>query len=63
MAKKKAGKRKKAAKRKAGKRKAAKRKAGKRKAAKPSCKLVNVCGKRRRICRDKKGRIKSNRPA
>jgi hypothetical protein len=58
MAKKKAGKRKKAAKRKAGKRKAAKRKS-----ALPSCKLVNVCGKRRRICRDKKGRIKSNRPA
>lgn len=53
MAKKKAGKRKKAAKRKAGKRKGAKR----------ICKLVNVCGKRRRICRDKKGRIKSNRPA
>jgi len=58
MAKKKAGKRKKAAKRKAGK-----RKAGKRKSALPSCKFVNVCGKRRRICRDKKGRIKSNRPA
>lgn len=27
------------------------------------CKLVTVCGKRRKICRDAKGRIKSNRPA
>lgn len=64
MAKKKA--RKKATKRKVGKRKAAKRrKVGKRKAKRTvgNCAIVKVCGKRRRICRNKKGHIKSNTPA
>ena len=28
-----------------------------------ACKVVRICGKRRKICRDRKGRITSNKPA
>jgi hypothetical protein len=36
------------------------KKAAKRKST-TRCAVVTVCGKRRKICRDKKGRITSNR--
>jgi hypothetical protein len=41
-----------------------KRKSSRRKAATKSCKVVRIKGQgRRRICRDKRGRITSNRKA
>ncbi len=43
----------------------AKRKKSKSKKRKSSarCKVITVCGKRRKICRDAKGRIKTNTAA
>jgi hypothetical protein len=42
---------------------AKRRKGGRRKFRAGGCKVVSVCGRRRRLCWNKKGKIRSNKPA